>query len=164
MAGLGSLATTAIITDGLTCGHGPLDPCKSGLITGVFDLYCSGVIPPTPISGGGGPYPRDAWNKFNPGDIQNFYQPVPEQQQYYVVPREKEAEYFRRHKIITMKIKLGDKTVEKEYSVPEDRARNIIKAASVVNTTISNITITATNIKRYVVDAVVTIKNLKLKK
>lgn len=163
MAGLGSVATTAIITKGLTCGHGPLDPCKHGLITSPFSLYCT-VTPDLAKEGGGGPYPRDAWNKFNPGEIQDFYQPVPEEQQFYVVPREKEAEYFRRHKIITMRIKLGDYEVEKEYSVPESRARVIVKALNVVDATRSNIKVTASNIKRLASEAIVTVKNLRLKK
>lgn len=88
MAGLGTTATTAIITKGLTCGEGPLEPCKTGIITSFFSLYCSEDITPPPSGGpaGGGPYPKDAWNKFNPGDIKNFYQPV--KQDYYVVPRD----------------------------------------------------------------------------
>lgn len=168
MAGLGGLATTAIITKGLTCGHGPLDPCKTGLITTAFSLYCTSVPePPEPKKQkdmGGGSYPRDAWNKFNPGDIQNFYQPVPAEQQYYVVPRDQEERYFRRHKIIKMRVKFGDIFIEKEYSVPEKRAKIVIKALSIVDVTAKNITVAVENIKRLTSEAVVKVKNLRLKK
>lgn len=164
MAGTGTLASTAIITKGLTGGHGPLDPCKSGLITTAFSLYCTGILP-DPIPGtGGGPYPRDAWNKYNPGDIKNFYQPVPQEQQYYIVPRDQEERYFRRYKTVRIGIKLGETTVEKEYSVPEQKARAIIKAFNLMEVSKERVDLSITNIKRIVTNAVVAIKNLRLKK
>ncbi len=166
MAGLGNIATTAIITKGLTgCGHGPVDACRTGLITSPFSLYCITVpTPPTDAATGGGSYPHDAWNKFNPGDIQNFYQPVPPEQQYYVVPRDQEERYFRRHKIIKMKIQMGDIVVEKEYSVPESRAKMTVKALEVVDNTYKNMNVAVSNIKRLWTEAVVTVKNIRLKK
>lgn len=162
MAGLGGIATTAIITKGLTCGHGPLDPCRHGLITTPFSLYCS-VAPPAPIvNAGGGPYPRDAWNKLNPGDIKNFYQPVP--QEYYIVPRDQEERYFRRHKAIKITFKMGEFVVEKEYSVPEKRANVVIKAFNFIEATKQHIDVAVTNISRITSSIVVKVKNIRLKK
>lgn len=163
MAGLGSLATTAIITKGLTGGHAPLDPCKTGIITSAFSLYCTYTPPePTPPkTGGGGPYPGHAWNKFNPGQIQNFYKPV---EQPYIIPRDREAEYFRRRKIVTMKIKLGDISIEKEYAVPEKRANMVISVLGLANKTVDNIKVAVSAVKRITTNAVVKIKNLRLKK
>lgn len=155
---LGTLATTAIITKGLTC-TGPV--CNVGLITTHFSLFCKEVVKPIK-SGGGGLYPHDAWNKFGPGEIQKFYTPTPEQ--YYVVPRDKEAEYFRRHKIISMQIKIGDKTIEKEWSVPETRGKQIINVAKFANTTLERINIITSNIKKRTSDAIVKIKHFKLRK
>jgi len=162
MAGQGTLATTAIITKGLTGGHAPLDPCKSGLITTPFSLYCTGIVPPPVGPGGGGPYPRDAWNKFNPGDIKNFYQPVPEE--YYIIPRDQEERYFRRYRHIKITVKLGTFTTEKEFSVPEKRAKIVMKAFNVLEATKENIDLAITNIRRITSDIVVKVKNLRLKK
>jgi hypothetical protein len=162
MAGLGGVATTAIITKGLTCGHGPLAPCRHGLITTPFSLYCSVAPTPPAISGGGGPYPRDAWNKLNPGDIKSFYQPVPEE--YYLVPRDQEERYFRRHKVVKIVVKLGEFTAEKEYSVPERKAASIVKVFNLIDATKQHIDVAVTNVKRVTSSVVMSIKNLRLKK
>lgn len=163
MAGNGTLATTAIITKGLTCGHGPLDPCKHGLITTPFSLYCTGIIPPPKPSGGGGPYPYDAWNKFNSGDIKNFYKPV-SIDDYYIIPRDQEERYFRRYKLIKITLKIGDFISEKEYSVPDNRAKAVFKVFNFINATKDRIDIVVNNIKRLTTEAVVKIKNLRMKK
>lgn len=164
MAGLGTVATTAIITKGLTgCGHGPLTQCRSGLITTPFSLYCSVASEPTPHPGtGGGPYPRDAWNRFNPGDIKNFYQPVPEE--YYIIPRDQEARYFRRYKPVKITVKLGDHVMEKEYNVPDSHSKMIVKAFNVLEVTKDRIEVMAANVRRVTSDIVVKVKNLRLKK
>ena len=144
MAGDGTLATTAIITGGLTCGHGPLDPCKSGLITTPFSLYCTQE---TVVAGsGGGPYPCDAWNALPPGEVQNFYQEVPVE--YYIVPRDKEAEYLRRYKKLKITLKMGNIVSEKEYMVPESRRRIIVEAFNLVDATGKRISMVVENIKK----------------
>lgn len=160
MAGLGTFATTAVITGGLT-GVFPKDKniLRTGIITTPFSLYVDIPKPPKRQIGGG-PYPGAAINKFNPGEIQNFYQPVPEQ--YYIIPRDKEAEYFRRNKILTLKVQIGDKLYEKEYAVPEERADIVVNVLSVVNTTVDKIKATATNIKTKTTSAVLKVKNFKL--
>lgn len=162
MAGQGSLATTAIITKGLTCGHGPLDPCKSGLITTAFSLYCTSTPPTLPPSGGGGPYPHDAWNKFNPGEIQNFYKPV-DPTDYLLIPKDQEAEYFRRYAPVKITFKMGDILVEKEYRVPEERRKVVIKAFSMVDVTRDRINIAITNMKRVTKGIVLTVRNFRLR-
>ena len=162
MAGLGTYATTAIITKGLTCV--PVAICQRGLITTAFSLYCNDPEPPKRPTGGGGGgfYPRDAWNKFNPGDIQNFYKPV-DMEQFYIVPRDQEAKYFRRFKIIKMAVKLGDYTFERDFSVPESKAHAVIKAAEVVNATFDNMKISASNIKHRLNDITMSVTKLRKK-
>jgi len=168
MAGLGNLATTAIITNGLTGGHSPVGNCKHGIVTSAFSLYCSGFALPieptvTKTGGGGGGYPGSAWNKFGPGEVQNFYKPVPTEQQYYIVPRDQEAQYFKRRRIVKMVVSIGGKTFDREFSVDENKARFIIKATSVINSTYSNMKIIGANIKRRIHKAKVTITNLRQK-
>ena len=166
MAGLGNLATTAIITKGLTRGHGPLTACRSGIITSHFSLYCTGIVPPGVPSkgGGGGPYPRDAWNKYGPGDIQNFYKPVPDDQQFYHVPRDKEAEYFRRDTHVVLRVKIGDFQVEKEYAVAEKHEYMIVNVLNMLNVTRERIKVTFSGIKRITTRLVVAASKLRLRR
>lgn len=156
----GTFATTAVLTGGLT-GVLPTNKtlCKTGIITSAFSLYVD--IPKVPKRHvGGGPYPGTAHNKFAPGEIQNFYQPVP--QEYYIVPRDKEADFFRRYKVMTMKVQIGEKVYEKEYSVPEERADMVVSVLNFANTTIERVKATVTNIKTKTTQAVVKVKNFRL--
>lgn len=166
----GNAVTTSIITNGLTCNPAGT-ACKNGIITTFFSLYCvDAPIPPEPkpqpppVSGGGGAYPRDAWNKFNPGDIQKFFKPLNPEQQHYIIPRDQEARYFQRRKIIKLEINFGEKRIEKEYSVPEKRARVTVKVLDIANATLQSMTATVNNIKRITSNAVVYVKNIRLKK
>ena len=161
MAGDGSLATTAIITGGLTCGHAPLDPCKSGIITSAFSLYCTVTAPPKQPSGGGGPYPRDAWNRLNPGEIQNFYQPVPVE--YYVVPRDKEEEYLRRYKPLKITFKMGDYSVEREYAVPEKKRNVVVKAFNMADVTRQRMNFAVSNVKKIAAEIKIVVRNFRLR-
>ncbi len=161
MAGDGSLATTAIITGGLTCGHGPLDPCKSGIITSAFSLYCSEAPTVTPPSAGGGPYPCEAWNKLNPGEIQDFYQPVPVE--YYMVPREKEVEYLRRYKPVKITIKMGKLVYEKEYMVPETKRKIVVETFNLLDATRSRINVTIDGVKKVASGINIAIRNFRLR-
>ena len=159
MAGDGSLATTAIITGGLTCGHGPLDPCKSGLITSPFSLYCTAAPIPLAPDKGGGPYPHEAWNKLAPGEIQNFYQPVP--LEYYMVPRDQEANYLRRYKKLKITMKFGDFMTEREYMVPETRRKVIVEAFNLVDITQQRIKLMVEGVKRVAGGVSVKIRNFR---
>ncbi len=161
MAGDGTLATTAIITGGLTCGHGPLDPCKSGLITTPFSLYCTAApIPPQPDAGGG-PYPCEAWNRLEPGEIQNFYQPVP--LEYYMVPRDQEANYLRRYKKLKITLKMGDIVAEREFMVPETKRKIIVETFNLMDITGQKIKLMVEGVKRVAGGLNVKIRNFKLR-
>jgi hypothetical protein len=161
MAGDGTLATTAIITGGLTCGHGPLDPCKSGLITTPFSLYCTGILPPPKPSAGGGGYPCDAWNKLDPGEIQNFYQPVP--LEYYLVPQEQEEDYLRRYVPLKITFKMGNINIEREYSVPETKRRIVVKAFNLMDATQKQVSVAFSSIKKVASDIKFVIRNFRIR-
>ena len=147
---MGNLTTTAIITKGLHCG-----PACKGIITSYFSLICKDA--PLQKNSGGGPYPGNAWNKIN--SIQDFYKPV--EQQPYIIPRDKEAEYFRKYKIVELKIKLGKNVVEKTYRVPEQKAKTIISIINLTNSTIDRIKVTINNLKRVITQISVKVKNLR---
>lgn len=176
MAGDGTLATTMIITKGLSCAPCSASPCggspssggdhKTGIITSAFSLYCT-LTPPTPTptkpqGGGGGIYPRPAWNKFGPGEIQDFYKPVPLEQQPYLVPRDQEAKYFQRNKKVTIHLKVSEWfDSEKIYMVPEHRARTILKIFNFLNVTRRSVGVVVSNVRRVTTEAVVRIKNFR---
>lgn len=157
----GTFATTAIITKGLTCAN--TTPCQSGIITTFFSLYCRDVETPPPKITGGGAYPYDAWNKVTPGEIQNFYQPV-DVEQPYLIPRDQESRYFEKKKIVTLRVKIGDREIEHEYSVREKRANQVIKIINLINATGNQIKVNASNIRRRINDVVIKVKDLTLKR
>jgi len=161
MAGDGTLATTAIITGGLTCGHSPLDPCKTGIITSPFSLYCTGTSIVTQPSAGGGGYPYDAWNNLNPGEVQNFYQPVP--LEYYLVPKEQEEEYLRRYRPLTITFKMGNISVEKIYRVPEPRRKIVVKVFNMMDITRKRLGIVFKGIKKVAGGVNIVIRNFRIR-
>lgn len=159
MAGLGTPATTSIITGGLDC-----TPACIGLITSKFSLYCTEIppIPPGELSGGG-PYPADqgAWNQVQ--DIQDFYQPVPDQDPF-IVPRDDEADFFRKKVIVTIKMDMGPFKANKTYAVPEKRHGTILTVFNLMNVTRDRVAVVVKNIKRVVTKAKVAISNLRVKR
>lgn len=161
MAGDGTLATTAIITGGLTCGHGPLSECRSGLITSPFSLYCTATAPPPKPSSGGGPYPCEAWNKLNSGEIKDFYQPVP--LEYYIVPRDQEANYLRRYKKLKITLKFGDFMTEREYMIPESKRKVIVEAFNLMDVTRKRIQMVVENVRKVAGGVSVSIRNFRLR-
>lgn len=162
MAGDGTLATTAIITGGLTCGHGPLGECRHGIITSPFSLYCVTPSIVKPPAEAGGPYPCEAWNKLDPGEVQNFYQPVPEE--YYMVPRDKEEEYLRRYKKLKITLKFGNIVAEKEYLVPEKRRRVIVEAFNLADATRKRISLMVEGVKKITKDIIIRGSKFRLRK
>lgn len=158
MAGDGTLATTAIITKGLTCGHGPLDECKSGLITSYFGLYCTMPTPPW-NAGGGGAYDRPAWNKFEPGEIQNFYKEV--DPEFYHVPIEDEADFLRKYKPIKITFKMGNFETEHYFSVPEERLKIIVNAFDLLEATRDKIRFAISGLKNIISDVTVRVTNFR---
>ena len=149
---MSSLAATKIITKGLDCGS-----ACDGLITTHFSLYCPSLGPL--VDSGGGPYPYPAWNRYEPGQIQDFYQPV---EQDLIVPRDQEAEYFRRKRIIVMKVNIGSFSFEKEYAVPIQRAKIIVSIINVINTTQERFQIAVNSIKRIVTAITIQVKKLRI--
>lgn len=151
-----NLGVNGIIAKGLGCGTAG----KGLIITTHFSLYCG---EPAAITGsGGGPYPHEAWNKVN--SAQDFYQQVPPEQQPYYVPLEDEAKYFESRKIITLKFKIKDFEIEKEFSVSEKRANVIISISNLINSTKSRINMSIKNIKRTFNQIKVIVKNIHIKK
>ena len=150
---MGSLAAQKIITKGLDCGA-----AKPGIIQTHFDLFCLGVFPDRDETTGGGPYPYPAWNRYEPGEIQDFYQPV----EPFIIPRDQEAEYFRRKKIIMMKINIGSFSFEKEYAVPIERAKIIVSIITVINTTQERFQIAVNSIKRIMTRIAIQVKKLRI--
>lgn len=147
------LAATKIITKGLSC-----TPACTSLITTHFSLSCGELPPPVESkNAGGGPYPGHAWNKFWPGEIQNFYRPV---EPPFYVPRHREKDYFIKRKIVTTKIEFGQYRMEKTYGVSEGQARFIVNIINLANTTKQRMSIAVSNIKRITTTATITIKNL----
>ncbi len=149
---MSSLAATKIITKGLNCGS-----ACDGLITAHFSLYCP--VPGPVVDSGGGPYPYPAWNRYEPGEIQDFYQPVDPD---LIVPLDKEAEYFRRKKIIVMKVNIGTFKFEKEYAVPIERAKIIVFVANILNTTINRVKVAVNSIKRITSKIAIQVKKLRI--
>ena len=160
MAGLGTFATTAIITKGLHCG-----PACRGLITTHFQLFCSVEVPPNfnnGKGGGGGPYPSNmgAWNQVD--DIQNFYQPTKEQP--FIVPPDKEAEYFRKNVNIHFKMKIQGIEVDKNYQVPQKLESTTIKVFNLIDATINRVGVSISNLKKITHTAIIKIRNLRVLK
>lgn len=83
---------------------------------------------------------------------------------YYVVPRDQEARYFQRRKHVKVTLRIGKHTSEKEFTIPASKAKMVVKAFNILETTRNNITITASNIKRLTSNFVFKIKNLRIKK
>lgn len=153
--GLGTLATTNIITKGISGG-----PACRGLITTHFSLWCFEVIiPPTPTGAGsnGGSRP------YMPGEIQNFYKQVPNTTPQYYVPRNQEAKYTVKMVPITIKMKFNGTEIEKLYSVPEKRANIIVNIINLTNTTLNKIKVSINNLKSLRTGLTVKIQNLKKK-
>ena len=148
-------ATAAIITKGLTCGL--TRACENGtsITAGRFSLFC-GLSAVPASSGGSRPYA--------PGEIGQLYQPVPPQDMYYVVDRSREAEFLRTRVPVIIKFEMGEYKVNKEYLVPEERARVVVKVVNMLNVTKERITVTLSNIKRTYSKAKVKLSNFRLRR
>ncbi len=163
MAGIGN-AAQAIITKGLSCGK--TTACENGtmLTAGPFTLFCVNPVTPREGGGGGGFYPKAVTRPLQPGEIQHLYQPVPDKEQFYIVPREQEAEYLRRFLPVRIEVKIGSKTVEKMYMVPQDKAQVLFNIVSMVNATKDRMKVIASSMKRITTKAIVTITNFRLRR
>ena len=152
-----TLAVKAVLMKGLTCGY--TTACESGtsITAGKFTLFCYMPYrpPPRPAEGSGGSRPMQ------PGEISQLYQPVPQPQQYYLVPREEEARYMRTRVPVTILFKMGERSLEKEYMVPEERARIVANVINVVNVTKERMSVTVKNIKRLYCKVKVKVTNFR---
>lgn len=110
-----------------------------------------------PVIGTGGSIP------LQPGQVQDFYKPVdqvnlqPKQEPFYTpyqVPVKK--------KVVKITLKFGEKEIEKEYSVREDKLKIIIKVLNFVNRVKSGISMQVRNLKRIATKA--SVKILRFRK
>lgn len=155
-----SIATTAILTKGLTGGASfDLTALDYGsTITTPFDLLPR--LRTNLPGGGGGPYPYPAHNRLEPGQIQNFYKPInnidelkevfsPFQGtntgaggapafggQPYVVPLNMESQYFGLdNQTVTVDITFKGKQTSKQYSVARHLNDQAVKVDQITDTT-----------------------------
>ena len=140
-----------IITKGLGVGYKACD----ALITTHFSLYCRDVEPPTPPVGGGGPYPGNAWNKFD--SAWDVFQPV--DKDYYDPDK-----VFKTKKEIVLKMKFGEKTLERTYLVPIQRAKMIVKVINVINASAKHYKFAVSAARRVLRGISVNITNFRKKK
>lgn len=118
-----SLATTAIITKGLTGGLGGTI-CQKGIITSAFSLYYTeGVAPPEPGPGGGGAA-IGSWANV-PDRI--MVPPTKRTEQ----EKKQEQKVVEKQRVITVKVNLGPIHVERNYVVETEKPNIIIKVLSV---------------------------------
>lgn len=150
---MAGLVTTKIITGGLGVNHKACD----GIITTHFSLYCREITPPVPppVGGGGGPYPGHAWNKFD--SAWDVFQPV--DKDYYDPDK-----VYKTKKEIVLKMKFGEKTLERIYLVPIKRANIIIKVLNVINATTKQYKFAVSSAKRVLRGIRINITNFRKKK
>lgn len=153
---MSSLAAQKIITHGLDCGS-----AKPGLIQAHFGLFCFGVFPDRDEGAGGGPYPYTAWNRLEPGEIQNFFKEI-EVDGELIVPLDQEAEYFRKKNIIVLNVGIGKFAFEKAYAVPRERAKILIKGINLINNTRNQIEFAVNGIKSLISKAMVSVKKVRI--
>ncbi len=149
------IAGQKIITGGLGINY---KACE-GIITTHFSLYCVDVIvppiKPPPSGGGGGPYPGDAWNKFD--SAWDLFKPV-------------ETDHYNPDKVykvkrkIVLRVKIGNHEVEKIFMVPIQRSHVIVKVLRFADVTISRMTVAFSGIKRVWNKIGISITNIKKKK
>lgn len=171
MPGQGTLATTLITTKGLFTAAS-MPPGYNALtfgavITPWFRLYIQEAVPPTGYVAAAGS------RVYAPGEFAaslKFIDPKTglatdksSMEEYLVVPMDKEAEYLGGSKIITVKLNFAGKNMEKVYSVSENRAKTIIEVINVVNATKKRISVVASGLKHVTTEAVVKIRNLRLR-
>lgn len=147
--------TNGLLTGGLGIG---IPACAMIMTANIFTIGpCMVTITVKGDIGGSRP--------LAPGEIGSFYQPVaPELQPFkpevldkmytpYQVPVLKDQ--------ITIRIKLGDKEIERQYLVRKNRRKIIINVLNLINNTKERMHVTAKNIKTVFHKAVVRITNFK---
>jgi len=142
-----------IITKGMGVGYKACD----ALITTHFSLYCRDVVVPPvkPPAGGGGPYPGKAWNKFD--SAWDVFKPV--DKDHY-----DPSKVFKTKKEIVLKMKFGEKNLERIYLVPINRAKIIIKVINVINASAKHYKFAVSSAKRVLHGIKINITNFRKKK
>lgn len=130
-------------------------PACQGMITMFpFSLYCAVV--PAPLRGGGS-------IPLAPGEIQNFYQPVDPSLGTKPVEGNFVDPSVYGKKIVRIVLKFNGHTYESEYLVSEKRAKTVVKIINLVNATKARVRVMASNLHRVTTNALVKIKNLRVK-
>lgn len=155
-----ALSLNGMGVDPISFAPQPEETAAAALITAnIHKLFCVDVAVVEP-TGGGGPYPGPAHNKFGPGEIQHFYKPVETEWQYVQEPRL----HDKKHVILRIRIAGGSPEAlwrEKEFLIPERRGKQIIQILNMFNSTRERMKVVARAIKRHVVKGVVKILNLR---
>lgn len=130
--------------------------CRGMIINFPFQLACFVVPPPPPpppSSTTGGSIP------LKPGEIQGFYQPVDPGmiEGTLVDPR------VWNKKKVRIRVTSERFNMEKEYLVPVQGVRALVRVANIANTTKKNINIAVSSMRRVVTEAIVRVKNLRKK-
>lgn len=171
MAGLGTKATTLIITKGLataaTIGAGNTILTFGAGITPFFRLYIEHAPPPPPVNN----YVAAAGSRvYQPGEYAASWKPVDPttgqttEEPWFIVPRDKENQFFNKSKIVKIEIVFGNKKMEKIYSVNENKAKTIIEIANVINATKQRVSVAVSGVKRVASTALVEVRNLVLRR
>ena len=129
--------------------------CQGMIINTPFQLACFVFIPPEPAkpTNDGGSIPLE------PGEIQDFYQPVDlPSEGDFVDP----SVYGKRVVKVIVRSKFLES--EKEFMITEKQMKNIFKVANIVNVTKERMNVVFKGIRNIASRAVVTIKNLRLKR
>jgi hypothetical protein len=163
MSGLGTAATTLITTGGLYIDDGIVSILNfGGSVTPWIQLYINDYVPPLADN-----YVAAVGSRvYAPGEIANLYMPIDpntgvRSPEPFLVPMDKEADYFRKNKVITLKINFAGKQYENHYAVPEQQAKRIVEIANFVNATRSKINVSVSNIKKLATTALVEVRNFK---
>lgn len=147
------IAGQRIITMGLGIGV----PACEGIITTHFSLLCRDITPPVvpPTGGGGGPYPGDAWNKFD--SAEDIFQPV--DKDIYDI-----EDTYRVKQEVVIRVEFKNFHMEKTYLIPKHRAHIVIKAINIMNTTKSRISAGVKNLRRVLHNIKVSVTGIRRKK
>ena len=128
--------------------------CEGMIINMPFQLACFQFIPPIPLPAIPPPPPGKGGSiPLAPGEIQDFYTPVDFNGEGDLA---KPSVYGKRMITIKMLSKFFD--VEKEFMISERKVKYVIKAANVVNNTMVNMKVVATNIKNLASRGITAIK------
>ncbi len=143
----------------ITMGMGVNVKACEGLITTHFSLLCRDIdIPPVepPVhGGGGGPYPGDAWNKFDRAE--DIFQPV--DKDIYDV-----EDTYRVKKEVVIRVEFNNFHMEKTFLIPKERAHIAIKAIRIMNTTKARISAGVKNLRRVLHNIKVSVTGIRRKK